>query len=109
MNRLAGEQVSVISAELAELKMNGIALADFSDMDQQIIRQCMLVEEHEQPDGSTTRTSAPVEKRLQLWLKVLKYKYPALSKVAAIYLSMHSTSYASERNLSVFGRLFDKL
>jgi hypothetical protein len=34
--------------------------------------------------------------------------YPNLAKVAVHYLSMHATSCASERNLSVFGRLYDK-
>lgn len=107
MIRLAGDQVSVVAAELADLKLNGIR--NLSALNEKVLRQCMLVEEHEQTDGSVTRTSAPVEKRMQLWLKVLNQKYPVLSKVAPVYLSMHSTSCASERNLSVFGRLYDKL
>jgi hypothetical protein len=49
-----------------------------------------------------------VHKRRQLWEKVLVKMYPRLAKVAVQYLSMHATSCATERNLSVFGRLYDK-
>lgn len=43
-----------------------------------------------------------------MWLTVLSRRCPALSQVAGRYLAMHATSCAAERNLSVFGRIYDK-
>jgi hypothetical protein len=67
------------------------------------------VREQELTDGSVKRTSTPVHRRLQCWMKVLSNQYPGLAKVAATNLSKHSISCAFEINLSVFDRLCDKL
>lgn len=45
--------------------------------------------------------------RKALW-DVLGVQFPELKTVAIKYLSQHTSSCASERNLSKFGRLFDK-
>ena len=69
----------------------------------------MLATEHEQSDGYINRTRVPTHKRMQCWMRVLGVENPVLGKVAAILLSMHSTSCALEGNLSVCGRLYDRL
>jgi hypothetical protein len=93
------------------LKMNGITvgLHGLSGLNVKIFRECMLVEELALSDGSVKGTSVAVQKRLDCWLEVLSTQQTMLAKVAAVYLSMHSTSCASERNLSAFGRLYDKV
>jgi hypothetical protein len=90
--------------------MNGITVGQdgLSKLNAKILRECMLVEEHTLPDGSVIRKAAIVQKQLNCWLKVLVAQHPLLAKIAAVYLHMHSLSCASERNLSVFGRLYDK-
>jgi hAT family C-terminal dimerisation region len=107
IERLADNQSVAVTKELADMKLNGIA--GLSDLNLRVVRECMLVTEKDMPGGAVQRTAAPVHKRMKCWEKVLSSEYPQLAKVAAKYLAMHSTSCASERNLSVFGRLFDKL
>jgi hypothetical protein len=72
-----------------------------------ILQRCVSTTEKDQ-ENSVKSLTAPVHKRRQLWEKVLVKMFPGLAKVAVQYLSMHATSCASERNLSVFGRLYDK-
>jgi hypothetical protein len=107
---MAGDESEEVTNKLALLKMNGITVAQrgLSSMNVKILRECMLVEERTLSDGSVKRTSAAVQKRLNCWLKVSSPQQPVLAQVAAVYLSMHRTSCASERNLSVFGRLYVK-
>jgi hypothetical protein len=71
------------------------------------LKQCRLVTEQNLPDGTIKRSCVGAEKRVNLWLRILNAQLPVLAEVGAVYLSIHSTSCASERNLSVFGRLYD--
>jgi hAT family C-terminal dimerisation region len=106
IERLAGNDSAAVVSELATMKLHGIH--DLSNLNADILKQCMLVEEKVHTSGSVKRTSAPVHQRMQCWLRMLQPTFPKLSRVAAMVLSMHCTSCASERNLSVFGRLFEK-
>jgi hAT family C-terminal dimerisation region/Protein of unknown function (DUF 659) len=111
IERLAGKESDRVSQELACLKLNGIRVGPtdgLSNLNMRLVKECMLVTEQDMPDGSIKRSCVGGEKRMSLWLKILSALYPVLAEVAAVYLSMHSTSCASERNLSVFGRLYDK-
>jgi hypothetical protein len=103
------ERLGGISAvrELASIRLHGFAGLNLSTLDKLTIQECVGVQLHETDQGAVHK-AAPVHQRRQLWMKVFSRKYPALSRVAAQYLSMHGTSRASERNLSVFGRLYDK-
>jgi hAT family C-terminal dimerisation region len=58
--------------------------------------------------GEVANIRAIVHRR-DLWTSALASGFPELSVVAAKLLSMPVTSCASERNLSKFGRLYDKL
>jgi hypothetical protein len=91
--------------ELADAQLNGFQ--GLNELHRRILQRCVSITEKDQ-DNSVKSLTAPVHKRRQLWEKVLVKMYPRLAKVAVQYLSMHATSCASERNLSVFGRLYDK-
>jgi hypothetical protein len=93
-------------ADLAEAQLNGFQ--GLNDLHKRTLQSCVSIAEQAQADGSVKSITVPVHKRRQLWEKVLVKLYPNLAKVAVQYLSMHATSCASERNLSVFGRLYDK-
>jgi hAT family C-terminal dimerisation region len=111
IERLAGHESENVGTELANLKLYGIRVGPpdgLSNLNLKLVKQCMLVTEKDNPDGTVMRSSATPEIRLNCWLKVLGVQFPVLAKVAAVCLTMHSTSCASERNLSVFSRLFDK-
>jgi hypothetical protein len=107
IERLAGKDSAIVIDELSDVKLSGFV--GLSTLNEKVVRECMRVTEEELPDGTVKRTAAPVQKRMKCWLKVLSPNHPVLARVAAVYLLMHSTSCASERNLSVVGRLFDKL
>lgn len=112
IERLAGQEHDSVISELASLKLDGIKVGPpdgISNLNLKVLKQCMLVTETDCVDGSVKRSCESAEKRSNCWVKVLSAQSPVLAKVAAVCLSMHSTSCASERNLSVFGRLFDKL
>jgi hAT family C-terminal dimerisation region len=106
MTRLAGGNSDALECELKNMKLFGIT--GLSSLNMKVVRECMLISEEIMPDGSSRRSSAPTPNRLMCWTEILQPEFPTLAKVASIYLSMHSTSCAAERNLSVFGRLYDK-
>jgi hypothetical protein len=107
IERLAGQDSGRAIDELADLRLNG--LSGLSNLQLRLVKQCLIVNQ-EIDNGAAAPTSAvPVNKRRQLLESVLGKLNPILAKVAGQLLSMHSTSCASERNLSVFGRLNDKL
>jgi hypothetical protein len=54
-------------------------------------------------------TVRPVSDRKSVWSSALKKEFPDLAMIAEKLMTMHVTSCASERNLSKFGRLYDKL
>jgi hypothetical protein len=111
ITRLAGKECERVIQELATLKLDGIKVGPpdgLSSLNLKVVKQCMLVTEQDMPDGTIKRSCVPGEKRMNCWLKLLSEQYPVLAEVASVYMSMHSTSCASERNLSVFGRLYDK-
>jgi hypothetical protein len=95
--------------ELAGISLHGFAGLNLNNLDKMTMEECVGVRLSPSRAGEATgQNAAAVHQRRQLWLKVLSKKYPFLAKVAAQYLSMHGSSCASERNLSVFGRLYDK-
>jgi hypothetical protein len=105
VERLGGDKAV---EELAQARLQGFS--GLNKLDDRLLRECVLVKETELPDGFFKRTSAPVHKRKLVWEKVLSQLYPELAKVASLYLStLHCTSCAVERDLSVFGRILDKL
>jgi hypothetical protein len=104
VERLGGDKAV---EEFAQARLQGFP--GLNKLDDRLLRECVLVKEIELPDGTFKRTSAPVQKRKLVWEKVLSQLYPELAKVASQNLSMHCTSCAAERNLSVFRRIFDKL
>jgi hypothetical protein len=106
MTRLAGENSDALECELKNMKLFG--MTGLSSLNTMVVRECMLISEEIMPDGSSRRTSAAMPNRLMCWTEIMQPEFPTLAKVASIYLSMHSTSCAAERNLSVFGRLYDK-
>jgi hypothetical protein len=74
-----------------------------------ILEQCFADTEDVPENGAVNKTIAPVHKRRQLWEKIFSKQFRILRKVAVqCFCSMHATSCASERNLSVFGALHDK-
>jgi hypothetical protein len=108
IERPAGQDSERAIDELADLCLNG--LSGLSNLELRLVKQCLIVNQELDDDGAAPQTSAaPVHKRRQLRESVLGKLKPVLAKVAGQLLSMHSTSCASERNLSVFGRLHDKL
>jgi hypothetical protein len=93
-------------AELSAAQLNGFV--GVTDLQKITPQQYAAVTEDVPENGAVNKTIAPVHKRRQLWEKVLSKQLPILGKIAVQYLSMHATSCASERNLSVFGALYDK-
>jgi hypothetical protein len=111
IERISGGDIDAVTTELSTLKLNGIkegAPDGLSKLNLKVVKDCMLVTEQDMQDGTVKRSCSAQETRLNCWLKVLNAQFPVLGKVAAVYSTMHSTSCASERNLSVFGRLYDK-
>jgi hypothetical protein len=95
--------------ELASIRLHGFAGLNLNNLDKITMEECVGFRLNASRVTEASGLKAvPVHQRRQLWLKVLSKKFPFLAKVAAQYLSMHGTSCASERNLSVFGRLYDK-
>ena len=107
LKRVARANSEALIQELSDIKLHGIS--QLSELNEKTLRDFMLVTETHLPDGSVTRSAVPVQTRVKCWSTLLRAKFPVLSVLAELYLSMHPTSCASERNLSVFGRLYDKL
>jgi hypothetical protein len=89
--------------------MFAVGLTAQDEFDKGVIQRCVAREETDHADGVSIVTCSAVQIRRSLWsLKMLQDTYPDLCAVAKQYMGMHATSCASERNLSKFGRLFDK-
>jgi hypothetical protein len=73
-----------------------------------VIKECTLEYIQEASNDDTCTLVPSVVQRLGVWRKLLAKQYPALASVAEQYLSMHATSCAAERNLSAWGRVYDK-
>jgi hypothetical protein len=86
------------------VKTQGIAFKN--RLDQLNTRKCVAVVCAGAAEVCSVR--APVH-RTDLWTSALASAFPELSVVAVKLMSMHVASCASERNLSKFGRLYDKL
>jgi hypothetical protein len=80
----------------------------FDRMASAVIKECTLEYIQEASNDDTCTQVPSVAQRLEVWRKLLAKQYPALASVAEQYLSMHATSCAAERNLSVWGTAYDK-
>ena len=85
--------------EFGELRMGGVP-AVFSDLCE------TLAERDEQEDGSVQLK--PAEYRRKFWQGHMSQKFPLMSAVSARLLSAHVTSFATERNWSLFGNISSK-
>jgi hypothetical protein len=101
VERLGGEPAL---EHLQTVRSKGIAFKN--KLDQLNAKKCVAVMCAGAGEVATIR--APVHRK-DLWTSALASTFPELSIVAAKLMSMHVTSCASERNLSKFGRLYDKL
>jgi hypothetical protein len=101
VERLGGEHAL---EDLQMVKSQGIAFKN--KLDQLNARKCVAAMCAGAAEVYSIR--APVHRR-NLWTSALASIFPELSVVAVKLMSMHVTSCASERNLSKFGRLYDKL
>lgn len=101
VKRLGGQQAVV---ELQRIRARGIMFENDLDQAAAAASVAMMCAE-----AGEVATVAGIEERRGLWEQGLKSVYPKLAVVAAKLLSMHVTSCAAERNLSKFGRSFDKL
>jgi hypothetical protein len=101
VERLGGE---VSLEQLQKVRSHGIRFKN--KLDSMNAKRCVVASNA--GAGEVARI-AGIEDRQDLWASALKNEYPDLAVVAVKLLSMHVTSCASERNLSKFGRLYDKL
>jgi hypothetical protein len=101
VERLGGEAAL---EQLQVIRSQGLAFKN--KLDQMNAKKCVAV--MCAGAGEVAAIRGPVHRR-DLWTSALASTFPQLSIVAIKLMSMHVTSCASERNLSKFGRLYDKL
>lgn len=100
IERLGGQPAIV---EMQQTRYSGINGLD------NLAKKCLLDCTCDRAGSSGEGTYVPsVQVRRGIWLRILSVQYPALAGVACKYLSMHASSCASERTLSVFGRIYNK-
>jgi hypothetical protein len=103
IDRLGGDQ--------AVLELQRSRLVGFTGLDKMataVIKECTIRHIQETNDSDANVVVPCVPQRIGVWRQLLAKQYPALARVAEQYLSMHATSCAAERNLSVWGRVYDK-
>jgi hypothetical protein len=103
IHRLGGDQRVL---ELQRSRLSGFTGLD--RMASAVIKECTFEYIQEASNDDTCTRVPSVTQRLGVWRKPPAKPYPALASVAEQYLSMHATSCAAERNLSVWGRAYDK-
>jgi hAT family C-terminal dimerisation region len=101
VERLGGEKAV---EDLRRVKREGIVFK--RKLDIQDAKKCIAVM---CAGANEVASVSPIKDRRYLWSSALAKVFPTLAVVAAMLLSMHVTSCASERNLSKFGRLYDKM
>lgn len=101
VQRLGGDEAV---SQLMNVRSSGIKFKNRLDLFS--AKQCVAAA---QAKAGEVATIAAVHVRQDLWRYALKKVFPDLAVVAIKLLSMHVTSCAAERNLSQFGRLYDKL
>jgi hAT family C-terminal dimerisation region len=105
------DDIDCLGGDQAVLELQRSRLVGFTGLDKMataVIKECTIT--HIQTkNGSDAKLVAPsVPQRVGVWRELLAKQCPALAKFAEQYLPMHATSCAAERNLSVWGRVYDK-
>lgn len=97
--RIGGSQAA--NTELNVMRVHGLSI-DHNALE--IIADCASWSKNN--PGEPTIPSLAV--RQNIWKRILAAHFPEAAKVAVQLLSMHTSSCAAERNLSTWGRLYDK-
>lgn len=102
IQRVAGQQAL---HELSNARISGLQNLDFL-----VATKMKKWTRHvRQNESAVTFVPPTIPERIRAWKILATAGYPSLAVAATQYLSMHASSCAAERNLSLWGRTYDKL